>query len=75
VFHLASPSVEDVGLLPSAGTIINAIFLEPGRLEDFVREEIGTQYELAAFGDPPPGQAQMRFLFESRVGISKRQDA
>ena len=38
VFHLASPTVEDVALLPPAGTIIDSLLLNPERLEDFVRE-------------------------------------
>jgi hypothetical protein len=75
VFHFASPTVEDVDLLPPAGTIINSMFLDPQKLEGFVREDVGTEYELATFGEPPPGRADMRFLFESRVGISKRDDA
>jgi hypothetical protein len=75
VFHLASPTVEDVDLLPPAGTILNSIFSNPDRLETFEREDQEAQYELAMFGDPPAGRADMRFLFESRVGISKRENA
>jgi len=71
VFHLASPSVEDVALLPPAGTVINSVLLNPVKLEEFVREDVGTQYEVGAFGNPPPGHADTRFLFESRVGITK----
>jgi Peroxide stress protein YaaA/Thioesterase domain len=72
VFHFASPTVDDVNLLAPAGTIINTIFLNPNRLEEFVREDQGTRYELAAFGESLPGSADMRFFFESRVGITKR---
>jgi pimeloyl-ACP methyl ester carboxylesterase len=71
VFHLASPSVEDVALLPPAGTVINSVLLNPVKLEEFVREDVGTQYEVGAFDNPPPGHADTRFLFESRVGITK----
>ena len=71
VFHFASPTVEDVALLPPAGTVVNSILLNPDQLENFVREEEGTQYQLAAYGNVPAGQAEMRFLFESRVGITK----
>lgn len=72
VFHFASPTADDVDLLAPAGTVINAIFLNPNWLEEFVREDQAKQYELAAFGEPPPGRSDMRFFFESRVGISRR---
>jgi hypothetical protein len=71
VYHLASTTVEDVHLLPPAGTILNSIFNDPDQLDNFEREDAGTQYEISAFGVPPPGMSNMRFVFESRVGISK----
>jgi pimeloyl-ACP methyl ester carboxylesterase len=72
VYHLASRTVQDVDLLPPAGTILDAILRDPDRLEEFEREDAGTEYEVSAFGQPPPGLADMRFSFESRVGISLR---
>jgi pimeloyl-ACP methyl ester carboxylesterase len=74
VYHLASSTLEDVDLLPPAGTILDAILSEPERLEEFEREDRDAEYEISAFGQPPPGLADMRFNFESRVGISKRGD-
>jgi hypothetical protein len=73
VFHLASPTIEDIELLPPAGTILNALLSNPDRLEDFDPDARNQrEYQLSDFGVPPPGLADARVIFESRVGFSKR---
>jgi pimeloyl-ACP methyl ester carboxylesterase len=70
VFHLASPTIEDIALLPPA--LLNAFLADPGRLEAFDRTDRDKhQYQLSDYGVPPPGLADARIVFESRVGISK----
>jgi pimeloyl-ACP methyl ester carboxylesterase len=72
VYHFASPNVEDVELLPPAGTVVRAIFADPARLEGFEREDVGTRYPITDFGVAPANAADMQFVFESRVGITKQ---
>jgi hypothetical protein len=73
VFHLASPTIEDVGLLPPAGTMLNAFLLDPEKLENFdPGDRDRREYQLSDFGVPPQGLADARIVFESRVGFSKR---
>ena len=69
VFHLASPPVEDVDLLPLAGTIVNAFLSNPDRLESIERDS--AEYEISDFGTPPVGLSDIRVIFESRVGLSR----
>ena len=68
VFHLGSPSLEDVELLPSAGTILNYILIDPEKLEHISRDE---EYSIAKFGTPPPGQSDVHVIFDSRFGLSR----
>ena len=72
VFHLASPTLEDVDFLPPAGTILNSFLLDPDKLETFESEDRNrTEYPLSDFGIPPVGLPDARMIFESRVGFSK----
>jgi len=70
VYHLASPTLEDVGLLPPAGLILNSILLEPNMMQGIDRDD--RRYPLSDFGVPPVGLAGTEIIFESRVGLSKR---
>jgi pimeloyl-ACP methyl ester carboxylesterase len=70
VYHLASPTLEDVKLLPPAGLILNSILLEPDRIQSLERDNV--RYPLSDFGLPPAGLAGTEVIFESRVGLSKR---
>lgn len=69
VYHLASPSLEDVGLLPPAGLILNSLLLDENRLDAIQRDN---PYQLSDFGVPPAGLAGTEVVFESRVGLSRR---
>lgn len=71
VFHFTSPNASDVNLLPPAGTVIKAIFDNPELLEGFEREESAQLYALTDYGAPPSGLGDLRFRFESRVGITQ----
>jgi hypothetical protein len=74
VYHLASPTLEDVGLLPPAGMILNAFLTNPNKLEDFDPDDRNRrQYELSDFGPPPAALAGTQVIFESRVNFSKRE--
>ena len=70
VFHLASPTEEDVELLPPAGLILNSFLLDLNKMENVERDE--EKYPLSDFGTPPPRLAGTEIIFESRVGLSKR---
>jgi hypothetical protein len=70
VYHLASSTLEDVKLLPPAGLILNSLLLESDRIQSLERD--GTKYQLSDFGVPPAGLAGTEIVFESRVGLSKR---
>lgn len=70
VYHFASPTLEDVSLLPPAGLVINSLLLNPNKLETLERDEIS--YQLSDFGEPQQGLAGTEILFESRVGLSKK---
>jgi pimeloyl-ACP methyl ester carboxylesterase len=73
VFHLASPDFEDVELLPPAGVILNAVLADPQLLEGIhVDDRDKKIYSMADFNAAPPGLADTRIIFESRVGNSKR---
>jgi hypothetical protein len=73
VFHLTSPTIEDVDLLPPAGTLLNAFLADSGRLEAFdPADRDKREYQLSDYGLPPQGLADARIVFESRVGFSKR---
>jgi hypothetical protein len=73
VYHFASPDVnEDIQLLPPAGTVVSAILQQPDRLEGFEREESEALYPITDYGPSPAGLADMRFQFESRVGITRQ---
>ena len=72
VFHLASPTLEDVHLLPPAGLILNSLLLDPGRMETLERDKRNYQLsDLASHRLALPVQK----LFISRVGVSKRDAA
>ena len=69
MFHFASPGATDVGLLPPAGFLVNAILKDPTILERFDRDKFG-HYAITDYGRPPTGLSDFRFGFESRVGLS-----
>lgn len=69
VYHLSSPTLEDVGLLPSAGVILNRILSDPNTMDPIVRDT--REYSISDFGPPPAGEAKTKVIFESRIGISK----
>jgi hypothetical protein len=72
VFHLASPDYEDVNLLPPAGVVLDSFLKDPQKLEVLhVDERDKKQYSMADFGAAPQGLADVRIVFESRVGNSK----
>jgi hypothetical protein len=52
-------------MLPPAGLILNSILLNPQRLEQF---ELGVEYELSDFGQPPAGLAGTRISFQPHAG-------
>ena len=68
VYHLASPTLSDVKLLPPAGRVFDALVRDPGRLERLPLDE---SQELSSFGVPPHGLSNTKIVFESRVGGSK----
>jgi hypothetical protein len=69
VYHLASPTLADVNLLPAAGTILNRLLREPQKIADI---EQGVEQDLSDFGQPPPGQSDLRVIFDRRFGDSKK---
>lgn len=71
VFHLASPTLKDVLLLPPAGRIFDSILQNPTRLEQLVHDEL---VDLSSFGAPPAGLSSTQVVFESRVGASRQSD-
>jgi hypothetical protein len=70
VFHLASPAIEDVELLPPAGTILRHFLANANEMENIERDSI--EYDISKFGAPPPGLADLKIIFESRVGLTKK---
>jgi pimeloyl-ACP methyl ester carboxylesterase len=70
IFHLASPTLGDTKLLPPAGAILNSFLLDPDRLDKLDRDH--RKYPLSDFGEPPAGLAGTEIVFESRVGLSKK---
>jgi pimeloyl-ACP methyl ester carboxylesterase len=69
VYHLASPTLSDVHLLPPAGRIFDALLRNPSRLEVLRLDE---PQELSSFGIPPQGLSDTKIVFDSRVGRSKQ---
>lgn len=70
VFHLSSPTLADVDLLPPAGVVLNDFLLHPEKMDGIDRDN--TVYQLSDFGAPPPGLAGVEVRFESRIGLSKK---
>jgi pimeloyl-ACP methyl ester carboxylesterase len=72
VFHIASPTLEDIDLLPPAGVILNALLSNLDRLDSIDRADRDKrQYEMSYFGAAPEHMSDIRLVFESRVGNSK----
>lgn len=69
VYHLASPTLADVELLPPAGTILNSFLADPNMLETV--EQDSETYELSKFGQPPTGLSDVRVIFEGKIGNSR----
>ena len=70
VFHFASPTHEDVGLLPLAGTVLHSVLLNPDRLEALERDNNG--YDISEFATPPVGLSNTKVIFEPRIGLSEK---
>jgi len=68
VFHFASPTLEDVGLLPPAGTVLDSILRNPGRLDGLRHME---PMDISTFGTPPTGLSSTQLIFEPYIGASK----
>ena len=72
VFHIASPEVEDINLLPPAGIVLNALLANPDRLETLgPADRDRRRYRMSDFGAAPAHLNETNIIFESRVGNSK----
>lgn len=68
VFHLASPTLDDVKLLPAAGTILNRFLQDPGHI---ARISQGQEHDLSDYGATPKGESDVRVVFDRRFGDTR----
>jgi pimeloyl-ACP methyl ester carboxylesterase len=65
VYHLASPQLGHVHLLPAAGTILNRLLNDPVKANTVQKEQL---LNLSDFGAPPPTMSDLKIVFDRRFG-------